>query len=109
MLEALWDEYESLSPGIVIDSGEPFEQSNLEKAAAAGCDLLVVPEIQAVRVRDENTWYVSLNQTVFQVTDSKIVNVGIYGSHTKTLTPLLALINDARTMRRESGVWIKGE
>ena len=109
MLEALWDEYESLSPGIVIDSGEPSEQSNLEKAAAAGCDLLVVPEIQAVRVRDENTWYVSLNQTVFQVTDSKIVNVGIYGSHTKTLTPLLALINDARTMRRESGVWIKGE
>ena len=109
MLEALWDEYESLSPGIVIDSGEPSEQSNLEKAAAAGCDLLVVPEIQAVRVRDENTWYVSLNQTVIQVADSKIVNVGIYGSHTKTLTPLLALINDARTMRRESGVWIKGE
>lgn len=109
MQEALWDEYESMFPGIVSDSGEPSEQSNMEKAAAAGCELLVIPEIQAVRVRNDNTWYVSLNQTVYQVADGKVMNVGIYGSNTKELTPLMALINDARTMRRESSLWMKGE
>lgn len=109
MQEALWDEYESLFPGIISDSGEPSEQSNMEKAAAAGCELLVIPEIQAVRVRDDNTWYVSLNQTVYQVADGKVLNVGIYGSNTKEWTPLVALINDARAMRRESSSWLKGE
>ncbi len=109
MQEALWDEYESLFPGIISDSGEPSGQSNLEKATAAGCDLLVIPEIQAVRVRGDNTWYVSLNQTVYQVVDGKVLNVGIYGSNTKEWTPLVALINDARAMRRESSSWLKGE
>lgn len=107
MQEALWDEYDSISPGIFKDPGEPSELSNLAKAAAAGCELLVVPEIQAERVRDQNTWYVSLNQTVYRVADGKVLNVGIYGSNTKVLTPLVALINGARAMSRESGAWTK--
>ena len=107
MQEALWDEYESLSPGIVRDSGDET-LSDLVKAGAAGCDLLVVPEIQATRVRDENTWYVSLHQTVYRVADGKVLNVGIYGSSTKELTPLVALINNTRQMGRESGAWLSG-
>ena len=107
MQEALWDEYESLSPGIVRDSGDET-LSDLVKAGAAGCDLLVVPEIQTTRVRDENTWYVSLHQTVYRVADGKVLNVGIYGSSTKELTPLVALINNTRQMGRESGAWLSG-
>ncbi len=108
MQEALWDEYESLSPGIVNEADESPELSNLAKAAAANCELLVTPEIQAIRVRDDNTWYVTLSQTVYRVEDGKVLNVGIYSSNTKELTPLTALINDARTMRRESGGWLNG-
>ena len=107
MQEALWDEYESLFPGIVRDPGDGAAESDLAKAAAAGCELLVTPEIQATRVRDENTWYVSLNQTVYRVADGKVINVGIYGSNTKELTPLISLINNARLMGRESGAWLQ--
>ncbi len=106
MQEALWDEYESLFPGIVSDPGDGSTQSDLAKAAAAGCELLVTPEIQATRSRDENTWYVSLNQTVYRVADGKVLNVGLYGSNTKEMTPLVALINNARLMGRESGAWL---
>ena len=107
MQEALWDEYESLFPGIVRDLGDGSTQSDIAKAIAAGCELLVVPEIQATRVRDENTWYISLNQTVYRVADGKVLNVGIYGSSTKELTPLVALINNARLMGRESSTWLQ--
>ena len=107
MQEALWDEYESLFPGIVRDPGDGAAQSVIAKAIAAGCELLVVPEIQATRVRDENTWYISLNQTVYRVADGKVLNVGIYGSSTKELTPLVALINNARLMGRESSTWLQ--
>ena len=108
MQEALWDEYDSLLPGIVRDSGNAPELSNFAKAAAAGCEFMAMSEIQATRVRDENTWYVSLNQTVYRVADGKVLNVGIYGSSTKDLTPLVALINNARQMGRESGAWLNG-
>ena len=108
MQEALWDEYESLFPGIVRDPGDGAAESDLAKAAAAGCELLVTPEIQATRVRDENTWYISMNQTVYRVADGKVMSVGIYGSSTKELTPLVALINNARLMGRESNAWLNG-
>ena len=105
MQEALWDEYDQVLPGHVADSGEKSTSTNLEKAAAAGCTLLVVPEIQAVRVRDENTYYVSLNHTVYRVADGETLSVGLFGSNTKTLTPLGALIHGARSMRQESPSW----
>ena len=105
MQEALWAEYDGILPGYVVDSGEQNTLSNLEKAAAAGCTLLVEPEIQAVRVREVNAYYVSLNQAVYRVSDGATLNVGIYGSNAKELTPMDALIHGARRMSRESSSW----
>ncbi len=105
MQEALWEEYERILPGYVADSEEKSTFSNLEKAKAAGCSLLVVPEIRALWVRDENAYYVSLNQTVYRVSDGTVVNVGIFGTNTKVLTPMGALIHGARTMRGDSSSW----
>ncbi len=105
MQEALWEEYDSILPGCVTDSGEKTALSEMEAAAAAGCTLLVAPEIQAVRVRDDDTYYISLTQTVYRVSDGTTVNAGIYGGNTKELTPLGALINEIQTMRRESAAW----
>jgi len=109
MQEALWEEYDQISPGIVPGSADTSLLSEREKAAAAGCSLLVVPEILGQRVRDDNTWYVSLNQTVYRVKDGTVLNVGIYGGNTKELTPMGALIHGARTMRAESAAWTKTE
>jgi hypothetical protein len=105
MQEALWTEYDRISPGSVVDTGEPSSLTNLEKAAAAGCTLVVAPEIQAVRVREANAYYVSLNQTVYRVSDGVTLNVGLYGSSTKEWTPMDALIHNARLMSRESSSW----
>ena len=105
MQEALWEQYDGILPGYVVDPGENSTLSNLEKAAAAGCSLLLVPEIQAVQVRAENTYYISLNQTVYRVRDGTTLNVGLYGSNAKELTPMDALIHNARLMSRESSTW----
>lgn len=105
MQEALWEEYDRILPGYVTDPEENSTLSNLEKAKAAGCSLLVVPDIRALWVREENAYYVSLNQTVYRVSDGSVVNVGIFGSNTKVLTPMGALIHGARTMRRDSASW----
>jgi len=106
MQEALWGEYDLMADGNVIDRGDAAAGSYFEKAAKAGCTLLVVPEIQAVRVRDANTYYVSLHQAVFRVKDGATVQAGLFGSNTKELTPLDALIHGAKTMNRESSVWL---
>jgi len=106
MQEALWNEYELISAGNVVAREESSSASYFEKAAKAGCDLLVVPEIQAVRVREANTYYVSLNQAVFRVSDGTTVNAGMFGSNTKELTPLDALIHGAKTMNKESAAWL---
>jgi len=106
MQEALWNEYELISAGNVVAREESSSASYFDKAAKAGCDLLVVPEIQAVRVREANTYYVSLNQAVFRVSDGTTVNAGMFGSNTKELTPLDALIHGAKTMNKESAAWL---
>lgn len=110
MEEALWDQYDSIAPGMIpFFAAQPPSSSNMEKATAAGCKLLAVPDIQALRVRNDNTWYISLNQTVYRVPDGKVLNVGIYGGNTKVLTPMGALIHGASTMSQESDSWMKNQ
>jgi pimeloyl-ACP methyl ester carboxylesterase len=109
MQEALWEEYDRILPGYVADLAENKTLSDLEKAKAAGCTLLVVPEIRALWVRDEGSYYVSLNQTVYRVSDGTVLNVGIFGSSTKVLTPMGALIHGARTMNVDSSSWAEAK
>lgn len=105
MREALWEEYERLLPGAVTDMSEPGGAADLERAAAAGCSLLVEPEVQGVWVREKEDYYVSLYQTIYRVSDASFVDAGIYGSSTKELTPLDALIHGFRTMKRDNAAW----
>lgn len=109
MEEALWDQYDHILPGIVAFSSAQHQSSNMDKAIAAGCELLAVPEIQGLRVRNDNTWYVSLSQTVYRVPDGKVLHVGIYGGNTKVLTPMGALIHGANTMGQESDSWTNSQ
>lgn len=109
MKEALWDEYERILPGSRIDIGENGKYSVTQEAFSAGCTLLVVPEIQAIRVRNEEYYYISLHQTVLRARDGTLVNMAIFGSQTKELTPLGALLHAARSMNRESSQWAESK
>jgi pimeloyl-ACP methyl ester carboxylesterase len=109
MAEGLWEEYDRIVPGAVFESGEESNLSLLEKAAAAGCTLLVVPEISAHLAKNEDPafYYVSLIQTVYRVSDGQLVDAAIFGASTKELTPLLALILGARSLAADGPAWAK--
>jgi len=110
MKEGLLEKYEAILPGFVLDPGKTYDETTMQKAAAAGCELLVVPEIHAEKVRqEENTYYVSLLQSVYRVKDGTLLNLGSYGSGTKVLTPLEALLHDSGEMKAESSEWINNK
>jgi hypothetical protein len=107
MQEGLLEKYEDILPGFVLDSGKSYDGATMEKAAAAGCELVAVPEIHAVKLQnDDNTYYVSLIQAVYRVRDGKSVSLGTYGSSTKIFTPLEALLHNSSQMMAESAAWI---
>jgi hypothetical protein len=111
MREGLLSQYDDILPGYILDTGTEYDETTtLKKAAAAGCDLLAVAEIQALRVQNEdNTYFVSLIQTVYRVEDGNIVSLENFGSSTKILTPMVALVLDARSMRADSAAWINAK
>lgn len=109
MKEGLMDEYDSILPGFIMDPGVASDSIPLLKAAEAGCDLLVVAEIQAMKIKNEDNYYISLSQTVYRVQDGKVASVGTFGSNTKVLTPILALINGARSMSSDSARWVESK
>ena len=107
MREGLLENLEDLAPGYVLDPGAAYDATTLQKAAAAGCDLAVVSEIEAHKLQDsEDAYYVSLIQTVYRSGDGVAVTTGSYGSNTKVLTPLLALMHDAGRMQDDIAVWV---
>jgi len=107
MREGLLDTLDTLAPGYILDTGTAYDATTMQKAAAAGCDFLVVPEIEAHKLPNEGgSYYVSLIQTVYRVGDGNAVSVGSYGSNTNVLTPLLALMHGARSMYHDSASWI---
>jgi hypothetical protein len=110
MREGLLEKYERILPGFILDSGQSYDGTTLAKAAAAGCELLAAPEIHAEKVQnEENTYYVTLVHAVYRVRDGQSVSLNTYGSTTKVLTPLEALLHDSSAMLAESAVWIRAE
>jgi len=104
--ESLIDEYDQILPGVVLGTEGKNSQENFENAAEAGCNLLVRPEIHALRTpQSQNEYYISLSQTVYNVEDGNVINVSTYGSNTKRLTPLTALLRVEKSMSRESDLW----
>ncbi|WP_378956501.1 lipase family protein [Pelosinus sp. sgz500959] len=106
MREALEDEYRSMLPGYVLgitDEGKDVFQ----KALALGCKWVVVPEIQAYKIKNEkDCFYITLNQGVYRADSGEILNAASYGSSTRNLTSLEALIHDAKTMGHDRHDWL---
>lgn len=106
MKEALQDEYRSTLPGYVLDTGEE-DKDIFKKAAAANCEWVVMSEIQAEKVKnEENTRYITLEQRVYQVRNGSIVTAASYGSSTRNLTSLEALMHNAKEMSESKQDWL---
>ena len=105
MRHALLQRYEHISPGYVLDPGAAYDKTTMEKALAAGCEFMVAPEIKAEKY--QNDFYtVTLNQKVYRVKDGVLVNEATYSNNTKEMTPMEALIFQARAMDKDSAAWI---
>ena len=106
MKEALQDEYRRTLPGYVIDT-EQAEGNVFEKAKLAGCEWVLVTEIQDHKIKDEQTgYYVILEQSLKSVDRGDIVKFATYGRSSRTSTTLQALIHDGRNMNRDSHGWL---
>jgi thioesterase domain-containing protein len=108
MKEALHDEYRRTLPGYVIDM-EPVDEDVFKKAAAAGCQWVLVTEIREHMIRDEQSgYYITLEQSLQSVDKRNAVNFASYGTTSRISTPLQALIHNGRTMSRDSRDWLIG-
>ncbi len=106
MKEALQDEYRRSFPGYVIDTAQE-DGDVFKKAAAGGCQWVLVSEIQDSKIKTtQSGYYVSLEQSVYSVATGEIINFASYGSSSRTTTLLQALIHDSKNIRRDSHIWL---
>jgi hypothetical protein len=106
MKEALQDEYRSTLPGYVLDMGEDGKDV-FKKAIDAKCEWVVMPKVEAHKVKNEdNVYYITLEQGVYRADSGAIFNTASYGSSTRTLTSLEALIHDAKNMSSNRHDWL---
>jgi len=106
MREALQDQYRRTFSGYVIDtsqeSGDVFK-----KAAAAGCQWVLVPRIQDHKIKNtQSGYYITLEQTIYNVVNGDIISYASYGRSTRTTTPLQALIHDSTHVNRDRHDWL---
>lgn len=105
MKEALQDEYRNFLPGYVLDAQED-DTDIFKKAIAAGCDLIVMDEIQAHKVKNEkDTTYITLEHRVYQADGTLLTGSG-YSSSTRNLTALEALMHNAKSMSHDRQDWV---
>lgn len=106
MKDALLDEYRSTLPGYVLDTEE--EGTDIfEKAIAADCKFVVMNEVQAHKIKNEKDGiYVTLEQRVYRTDDGTLLTSASYGSSTRNLTALEALMHNAKSMSHNRQDWL---
>lgn len=107
MKEALLDEYRRLKPVYLMEeAGVSATDDIYKQAGEVGCRWLAMAEIDGEKIRGEgNLFQVTLQHSLYRVSDRQALQVGAFGSSTKVITPLQALMHGARLMSRESGAW----
>lgn len=104
MQQALWDEYRRVLPDYVLANAEAMAH---EQAAARGCRLMLVPEISAYKLKTKrHSYYVTLDQTVYDTATGRIVAMTSFSTNTSNLTPLGALIHNSRGISAANDKWL---
>lgn len=103
MREALLERYRTSIPSYEIDgNASGIAESldiTLEKASAAGCKWVLAAEIQGDKVKGEQgLYYFTLYQTVYRVSDGHPMTMIHFGTNTKNMTPLEAVVYEAAQM-----------
>lgn len=92
MQEALQDEYQQILPDYVTAKNLVNWQN---EARASGCRWAVVSDINATPVKQkEKTYYITLTQTVYDVTSGIAATTATFSTVTYNLTPLEAFIHN---------------
>ncbi|HWR39809.1 MAG TPA: lipase family protein [Patescibacteria group bacterium] len=112
MKDVLTDEYRGLFSGYIMNQGsvirgEGDSPEYLQRAADAGCQVLIIPVITATQMREErNTYYITLYQRVYRVADRTLLSAATLSSNTRNMTPLTALAHGAVDMTAGSVEWL---
>jgi hypothetical protein len=68
-------------------------------AAKTGCRWLVVPDVSAVRIKQEkNIYYITVSETVYEAATGNVVDMATYSTATFNLTPLEAFFHAVKEM-----------
>jgi len=107
MERALQDEYRTSFPNSIWGNADK-SGSWLKAAAAADCRWLIVPEVAAVRVRQEKpVYYISVYQTVYDVRSGTVADMAEFSTGTYNLTPLEAFVHAFKGIDSRRDVWLK--
>lgn len=95
MQDGLLDEYQETIPDYITASSPSDWQ---QAAMAAGCRWAIASEVSALRLRKEDIYYITLTQTVYDVTIGSVAATATFSTATKNLTPLEAFIHTFKEM-----------
>lgn len=107
MQQVLWDEYKRTLPQYVLDIQPHRIEDKRKIAAEKGCKWFVASELSGYKLKDKpNEYHVTLTQTVYDTTNGNLVYMASHSTGTNNLTPLEALIHDARSMEPDMAKWL---
>lgn len=103
MQEALRDEYMRTIPGCMV-AGE--SDNWREKAKQLGYRWVIVPELQVTQLKQaRNTHYITLSQTIYEVSSGAVVQTAVFSTGTYKLTPLEAFVHNLKGINSGQMVW----
>ena len=106
MQEALQYEYRSSFFKSIQGSADASGQW-LKKAKTAECHWLIVPEVGAMRVRQEKSvYYIIVHQSVYDVNTGAVLDMAEFSTGTYNLTPLEGFIHAVKGIDANRNVWM---
>ena len=107
MDQALGDEYRTSFPNSIQGNSDGSDQW-MKKATDADCRWLIVPEVGAVRVRQEKPiYYITVHQSVYDVKTGAVADMVEFSTGTYKLTPLEAYILAFKGIDTHRAVWLR--
>jgi len=105
MQDTLQDEYRRILLNYIAPDNN--ETVDWQKAALdSGCRWAIVSEVSATRLKQErNIYYITLYQTIYDVTAGASINTAIFSTGTYNLTPLEAFIHTFKGMSAHMNDW----
>jgi len=112
MREVLLDQYRDYLPGYDVDGDDSSATEDLpatlQRAARDGCTWVLSTKFQGDKSKnDQNLYYLTLEQTIYQVSDGRPVMMFSFGTNTKNLTPVEGIMFDAMQVSEVIVKWLE--